>query len=169
MKINDCNQYIINENDAIQTLLSGMKISQIVTEDTEWVNKFNLNSKLFDLDYNISAELPSNNKSEYLKECISEWYIPESYKSLDLENFLLDKCNTDIEKDRVNYELSLYIERNLTTLLKFLCYFVDTARNNNIILGVGRGSSVSSYILYLIGIHKVNSIEYDLDIKEFLK
>jgi len=42
-------------------------------------------------------------------------------------------------------------------------------RKNNLVWGVGRGSSVSSYLLYLIGVHKVDSYKYRLDIKEFLK
>ena len=46
---------------------------------------------------------------------------------------------------------------------------VDVSKENNIVLGVGRGSSVASYILYLLGIHKVDSLAYNLDIKEFLK
>jgi DNA polymerase III alpha subunit len=42
-------------------------------------------------------------------------------------------------------------------------------RDNNIVWGVGRGSSVSSYVLYLLGVHRVNSLYYDLDIHEFLR
>jgi DNA polymerase III alpha subunit len=42
-------------------------------------------------------------------------------------------------------------------------------RKYDIIWGVGRGSSVASYVLYIIGIHRINSIQYDLDYKEFLR
>jgi DNA polymerase III alpha subunit len=42
-------------------------------------------------------------------------------------------------------------------------------RANNIVWGVGRGSSVASYVLFLIGIHKVDSLYYDLPIEEFLR
>jgi len=48
-------------------------------------------------------------------------------------------------------------------------YLVDLMRENNIVWGVGRGSSVSSFVLFLIGIHRINSIYYDLDVEEFLK
>jgi len=54
-------------------------------------------------------------------------------------------------------------------LLIYLKYLVDTLRSQNIVWGVGRGSSVASYCLYLIGVHKVNSMQYNLDIHEFLK
>ena len=54
-------------------------------------------------------------------------------------------------------------------VLRFMVYMIDTMRKNNIVWGVGRGSSVSSYILYLIGVHKVDSIKFELNIEEFLR
>jgi len=54
-------------------------------------------------------------------------------------------------------------------MLQFLVYMVDQLKHNNILWGVGRGSSVSSYILYLIGVHKIDSVKYNLDYKEFLR
>jgi len=48
-------------------------------------------------------------------------------------------------------------------------YFVDTMQANNVVWGVGRGSSVASYVLYLIGVHKIDSIKYNLDWQEFLR
>jgi len=42
-------------------------------------------------------------------------------------------------------------------------------RRNNIVWGLGRGSSTASYVLYLLGVHKINSLYYDLSIEEFLK
>jgi len=97
------------------------------------------------------------------------WHMPEEYKKLDIAKWLLDKCSNDTELQRVGQELLLYQDRNLFELLKFLKYFVDTCKKNNIVLGVGRGSSVASYILYLIGIHRIDSLYYNLDIHEFLR
>jgi DNA polymerase III alpha subunit len=50
-----------------------------------------------------------------------------------------------------------------------LKYIVDTLRDNKIIWGVGRGSSVSSYVLYLLGVHRIDSLKYQLDYREFLR
>jgi len=50
-----------------------------------------------------------------------------------------------------------------------MIYIVDMMRKNNLVWGVGRGSSVASYVLYLIGIHKIDSLKYNLNIEEFLK
>jgi hypothetical protein len=97
------------------------------------------------------------------------WHMPEEYKTLDIAQYILDLCKTDEELQRVGQELLLYIERDLFDLLRYLKYFVDTMRKNNVVWGLGRGSSTASYVLYLLGVHKINSIYYDLPIEEFLK
>lgn len=99
----------------------------------------------------------------------SFWSMPNEYKDMDIAQWVLDQCQTQQELQRVGQELLLYQERNLFLLLKQLKYIVDTWRQNNIVWGVGRGSSVASYVLYLIGVHRINSIYYDLDIEEFLR
>lgn len=97
------------------------------------------------------------------------WYMPDEYKSLDIAKWVLEQCKNEAELQRAGQELLLYQELELFDLLRYLKYLVDTMRANNIIWGVGRGSSVSSFVLYLIGIHKINSLYYDLPIEEFLK
>ena len=97
------------------------------------------------------------------------WHMPAEYKQLDIAQWLLDQCKTEPELQRIGEELLLFQERNLFGLLRYLKYFVDTMRANNVVWGLGRGSSVASYALYLIGVHKINSIYYDLPIDEFLK
>jgi DNA polymerase III alpha subunit len=169
MYINKCNQYVLDENDALNILLSGSEINEIVTEDMSWVETFNSYSSLFELDKKIKASLPSSDKEKYINQCINNWNIPEEYSNIDVYDYIISLCSTQEEKDRVEYELTLYKEKELYNLLKFLIYFVDTLRKNKVLWGVGRGSSTSSYVLYLIGIHRVNSIKYDLDIGEFLK
>ena len=99
----------------------------------------------------------------------SQWRMPEEYRKLDIARWLLDECATDPELQRVADELMLFQERDLFDLLRWLKYFVDTMRKHKVVWGVGRGSSVASYVLYLIGVHKINSMYYDLDISEFLK
>jgi DNA polymerase III alpha subunit len=48
-------------------------------------------------------------------------------------------------------------------------YIVDTLRANNVVWGVGRGSSVASYVLHIIGVHKIDPIKYNIPIEEFFK
>ena len=94
--------------------------------------------------------------------------MPDNYFP-NLVEHLYGLCKTDLEKNRVTVELELFIQHNMFDLLFYLKYLVDTMRENKIVWGVGRGSSVASYVLYLLGVHKIDSIKYDLDIHEFLK
>ena len=99
----------------------------------------------------------------------SQWHMPDEYKTFDIAQWLLDKCSTQEELQRVGEELLEYDKRDLFNLLRYLKYFVDTMRANSVVWGLGRGSSVASYVLYLMGVHKINSMYYDLDIHEFLR
>jgi DNA polymerase III alpha subunit len=93
----------------------------------------------------------------------------DAYKDLDIETWIMQRCDTDTKMRRAQDELVLFRQHNMIDVLRYCKYLVDIMRYNNIVWGVGRGSSVASYVLYLIGIHKIDSIKYDLDIKEFLK
>ena len=95
--------------------------------------------------------------------------MPVEYAEFDIAKWLLDQCETDEQRQRVGQELLLYVDRGLEDLLKFLRYMVQVMRDNNIVWGVGRGSSVASYVLYLIGVHKIDSLYYDLDVTDFLR
>ena len=99
----------------------------------------------------------------------ANWRMPKEYKDMDIAEYVLGLCQQDHELQRVAQELLLYQERDLFDLLRYLKYLVDTLRQNNIVWGVGRGSSVASYVLFLIGVHKIDSLYYNLDIEEFLK
>ena len=111
------------------------------------------------------------------------WAIPKEFRELDVEEFvinkLIDETDTlpltnvtqeiDIRRDRVATELNLYKTQELYDILRTLIYIINTLQSNNIVWGVGRGSSVSSYVLYLIGVHDVDSVAYELDITDFLR
>ena len=88
---------------------------------------------------------------------------------IQILKYLLDKCQTQKEQDRVEQEYILFEKKKFIRVLQFLIYFVDTLRKNNVVWGVGRGSSVASFCLFLIGIHKVNPLLYNLKINEFLR
>lgn len=99
----------------------------------------------------------------------SQWWMPQEYQDLDIARWVLEQCKTDAELQRCGEELILFQERNLFPLLNFLKYLVDKMREERVVWGVGRGSSVASFVLYLIGVHRINSLYYDLDPREFLK
>jgi DNA polymerase III alpha subunit len=117
------------------------------------------------LEYTKSAET----LEEFDARLQSQWNMPAEYRDMDIAQWVLDQCNTQAELQRVGEELLLYQERELFPLLQQLKYMVDTWRAAGIVWGVGRGSSVASYVLYLIGVHRIDSMYYDLNVHEFLR
>lgn len=97
------------------------------------------------------------------------WLTPEPWKSIDVHTWCLKHCKTQIERDRIDYEMEQYKQRNMEPIFRHLLYCVDVWRKNGVVWGVGRGSSVCSFVLHLIGINRINPLEYGLDIKEWLK
>ena len=98
----------------------------------------------------------------------NNWFIPNDYKNLDIEEFLVTNCPEE-NYDRLVKELELFRQHNMLPMLRTMKYIVDTLRANNVVWGVGRGSSVASYVLHLIGVHKIDSIKYNIPIEEFFK
>lgn len=144
----DLTKFLVEDPEKYNSSIIELKISN------EFLHKYNkLDIDLFEFDENFQKT----------------WLMPDEYKTFDIAKWVLERCQSQEELQRSGQELLLYQERNLFPLLCFLKYLVDTMRINNIVWGVGRGSSVASFVLYKIGVHKINSIFYDLDIKEFLK
>ena len=162
-------QLIFNEYDLVDLYLTNTEFStkrEILVE----------NDILFDdsLDLKTPTKVKKYQKldisiEDFDIQSSNTWHFPAEYQTFDIAKFVLDQCQSETELQRAGEELLMFQERDMLILLKYLKYLVDTMRNNNIVWGVGRGSCVSSFVLFLIGIHKVNPIYYDLDVSEFLK
>lgn len=98
-----------------------------------------------------------------------EWFMPDQYRDLNIAEHVLGLARSDAELQRVGQELLMYQERGMFDLLRYLKYLVDILRTHKVIWGVGRGSCVASHVLYLLGVHRVDSMYYDLDPAEFLR
>ena len=99
----------------------------------------------------------------------TNWFIPYEYKTMDIVDWLQQQCPTPEIRQRVTEELRLFAKHDMILVLKTMKYVVDTLRANNVVWGVGRGSSVASYVLFIIGVHKIDSVKYKLPINEFFK
>ena len=170
MKYDQYGQAYTTSNELCDLLYKNPKldVSLFQVEDSIEYNRSvaDLHAELDLLDsyHNISQTV-----EEFDRICQSNWRMPQEYKELDIAEYILGLCQQEHELQRVGQELMLYQERNLFDLLRYLKYLVDTLRKNNVVWGVGRGSSVASYVLFLLGVHKIDSLYYNLDIDEFLK
>jgi len=131
--------------------------------------KYNEHASKFNAPILQYKSKPNLSQKQQDKIFQSNWFMPAKYSLLDIEDFLLSKCNTKEEQIRVQDELSAYKDKDLLPLLQYMIFLVDTLRQNNVIWGVGRGSSVSSYVLYLIGINRINPMKFNLNFYEFLR
>lgn len=171
MRINRYGTVFLDEQEIFENIYFGIlnKFDNVYT--TENVSsKFNHSSNLNKDTFN-NIELykePSISILEYDQINQKNWFMPKNYCPNLIED-IYKLCKTEEEIERVNTELELFQKHNMLDLLFYLKYLVDIMKENNILCGVGRGSSVASYVLYLIGVHKINSIKYELDINEFLK
>ena len=165
-------QVILSESEAFRALYQGQAKSfdLIFLDNQDVVEKYNqsITKNADDLPAVKLHELLDIAVEKFDQDNQANWFMPEEYKTMDIEGFLVDQCPKQ-NYDRLIDELVLFRQHNMLDLLRYLKYLVDTMRSKNILWGVGRGSSVASYCLYLLGIHKIDSVKYDLDIKEFLK
>ena len=172
MKIDEYGQVILTTDDVLQGLYSGKltDLADLVLSDSDEIQKFqNAVKKNYNKFHTASIyQKPNVDVKQFDAEMQENWFMPEDYYP-NLVEMLYGLCETDEQKNRVNEELELFIQHGMLDLLFYLKYLVDTMRSNNIVWGVGRGSSVASYVLYLLGVHKVDSLKYGLDIREFLK
>jgi len=170
MKYDQYGQTYTTSNELCDLLYKNptLDISLFQVEDSLEYNRSvaDLHAELDLLDsyHNISQTV-----EEFDRVLQRNWRMPKEYKELDIAAYVLGLCKEEHELQRVGEELILYQERNLFDILRYLKYLIDTLRKNNIVWGVGRGSSVASYVLFLIGVHKIDSLYYNLNIDEFLK
>jgi DNA polymerase III alpha subunit len=165
-------QMIFDTNQVADCLLSrpGARVSEFfVTQDTEYRRAVQALLAGFELPRIYDLSVLEKSQEEFDAQQQNTWLVPGSYRAFDIFNWMLERAPDDLARNRVITEYQLYEQYQLVDFLRFLKYMVDELRKNNIVLGLGRGSSVSSYCLYLIGAHRINPLKYDLDISEFLR
>ena len=160
-----------SNRDLIDMIYSGHadKVHVVLCDTDDDVDRFNAAMEEQGFD-KLQKYIPLDvDQKTFDGVCQSEWFMPEEYKELDVVRFLNNRQMTVEERQRVQEELQAFTERGMIPLLRYMCYLVDFMRENDIVWGVGRGSSVASYVLYLIGVHRIDSIQYGLDWREFLR
>jgi len=172
MKTDHLGQMIFSEDDCVNMLMRGqsMPINGMLVDAT-----VNLETAACILDhapmfikYN-EMTMQTVTVEDFDHENQGQWLMPDQYKNLDIAEYVLGLCDSEAALQRVGEVLLFYQARDLFDLLRYLKFLVDIMQENNLIWGVGRGSSVASYVLYLLKIHRIDSLHYNLDIAEFLR
>jgi DNA polymerase III alpha subunit len=167
MRLDKFNNPIFTEQDLFDALYKGQTlVSNIIVESNPNIKNLEEVSSIKFL--NPYPEDLKISLTEFDLASQQDWFMPAEYKTMDIEGYLVTLCPKE-NYQRLVEELQEYQARNMLDLLRWLKYFVDTCNSKNVLWGVGRGSSVASYVLFLLGVHSIDSIKYNLDWQEFLR
>jgi DNA polymerase III alpha subunit len=169
MRLDQFGNPIFNSQDIFKALYQGRltalkDITVDYSEDIEQLEKtagFSFNR--------FNEQLQSISIEDFDQALQSDWFMPPSYRDFDVKGWCLERCTTPEQISRVEAEINAYESRGMIQLLQWTKHFVDTCNDNGIAWGVGRGSSVASFVLYLLGVHQIDSVKYNLDWQEFLR
>ena len=116
-------------------------------------NTMDVASKIEEYDFNRGLDLlpvPKTNADEKLAEMASE-----GLKRLNLDG-------EQVYMDRLNEELSIIKDKSFASYFLVVADMINWAKDNNIMVGPGRGSAAGSLVCYALGITDVDPIKYDL-------
>lgn len=106
---------------------------------------------------------------------LPKYDVPDGYTSWAYLNKLCfeglqERYETVTEelKDRLTYELNTIQNMGYVDYFLIVWDFIKYARDNDIIVGPGRGSAAGSLVSYTLGITKLDPIKYDLLFERFL-
>ncbi len=136
-------------------------------------------------DYSFLANPPINNELENLINDINldlfndEVKLPKfpNTKGADSKTYLMALCHKGLEKrgkyqsryvDRLKYELDVISKMGYNDYFLIVWDFIRYSKQNEILVGPGRGSGAGSLVAYTLGITDVDPLEYDLLFERFL-
>jgi len=173
MKIDTLGVPKFGVDDLIELIYQGKidKMHQVLCDKNDDTAQFNQSVKDTEIGNLLKFYQALDVEQEEFDTALqSEWFMPNSYKNFDIEQYIESICPDNADaKTRIKEELDAFKSKNMITVLKFMHFLVSYMRENEMVWGVGRGSSVASYVLFLLGVHKVDSIQYGLDWREFIR
>ena len=116
-------------------------------------NTMEIANKVGEYDFYQGLDLlpvPKTDADERLRE-LSEKGLEGLQKALD-----------PIYIDRLNEELGVIASKNFASYFLVVADMINWAKENNIMVGPGRGSAAGSLVCYALGITEVDPIKYDL-------
>jgi len=143
----DINVYIQSYDEILLDFeKAGIKRKDIYESSVE------ISNKIEEYDFHENLDLlpvPKKNALKTLKEMCDK-----SLLDMELKN--------EIYKERLEEELKVIKEKNFASYFLVVSDMVNWAKQNEILVGPGRGSAAGSLVCYLLGITDVDPIKFDL-------
>ena len=124
-----------------------------ITRTDIYENTIEIANKIGEYDFNVGLDLlpvPKTDADEKLSQMALE----------GLKRLSLDQDKVYI--DRLEEELSIIKDKSFASYFLVVADMINWAKDNNIMVGPGRGSAAGSLVCYSLGITDVDPIEYDL-------
>ena len=144
------NNYILNEEEYKEKYSNSYKLNLEITD------MCNLEIP-FKLDLTPKYELKDIDSYTYLKK-----------KCIDGLKYHFGSTVNEIYKKRLKYELEIINKMGFCDYFLIVSDYVNYAKENNIVVGTGRGSAVGSLVSYCLKITDVDPIKYNLFFERFL-
>ena len=118
-----------------------------------------------------------NLELELGKTLLPKFEVPGGQTDID---YLADLCQAGLEKrygtkdvsqeikDRLAYELAVIKKTGFASYFLIVQDFINWAKNNDIVVGPGRGSAAGSLVAYLTNITNIDPLKYNLLFERFL-
>ena len=166
--INECNSYKKDEEsfkilDSIRNNNTKVELQELkkISDEDKKINEIFI--KLIDIEIEKNKRHIPVYKTD----------VNDSFKYLYAlcHKGLEKRFNNDVKKeyiDRLNYELDVIKKMGFVDYFLIVYDYVKFAKNNNILVGPGRGSAAGSLVSYSIGITNIDPIKYNLLFERFL-
>src|SRR5210317_2503160 len=121
-----------SNRDLIDMIYSGHadKVHVVLCDSTDDVDKFNIAMEEQGMNP-LQKYIPLDvDQKTFDGVCQGEWFMPDEYKELDVNQYVLDKCIGPEEYQRAYEELQEIGKRDMYNLLRYMIYLVDFMREN---------------------------------------
>lgn len=100
------------------------------------------------------------------EEGIAKRYTPA--RLAKISEIYPDREPMQVIRERLNYEMSVIVPKEMSDYLLIVWDFIDWAKKNGIPVGPGRGSGAGSIVLYLIGVTDIEPLRFHLFFERFI-
>ena len=143
----DIDVYLQNRKD-----VSKWYIDAGITRTDIYENTLDIENKIGDYEYYENLSLLPKPKYDAHKQLVTMCEEALVAKGIDSDEY----------KERLNEELSVIKDKDFSSYFLVVADMINWAKDNNILVGPGRGSAAGSLVCYALGITEVDPIKYDL-------
>lgn len=119
-------------------------------------------------DYVYGTQHSISQIEEYDNEPVYPWTFSD-WDDLILLLVNDSRVSNEKYKDRLIMELEFFEKNHLMPFIYNLYALIQRFKQDGVVWGVGRGSSCASFVLYLMDVHSVDPVKYNIDFSEFSK